>query len=448
MIPNNIDLDSKPKLKSALEAYQCRFKKWWIERGPFEFLEVPMKIRCPKAVGNNDWAEYKTVSLSEYKWGIFTVPREQSFIKFGAHQNEKVWNTVPSDYFPLLLDHVVKQADAENGAVEQARVLTKMAPSFYDLNNLFQFLLEEGRHSWAMVHVLLEHFGHDGLIEANKLLERMSGDSNSPRLLDAFNAAVSDWLSHFIWCFLSDRTGKYQLGAITQGAFSPLAESARFMMCEEPLHIKMGTLGLERVLHKSVQITIKHDRDDIFQYGAIPLPVIQKYLNYWTPSMYDLFGHDESNRAYNMYQMGVRIANNFEQYKGNKVKIDRCKNNKFSTTHIDPERAINCIMRQQFISEVQRILDVWNNIFKRMSVDFSLKIPHERFNRKTGPCRDLDFDIHGELFSGDDYQAYFREQIPTPEEFLSVSMLMKRTLDPEKYASWISPSMIRLGDLL
>jgi cysteinyl-tRNA synthetase len=42
----------------------------------------------------------------------------------------------------------------------------------YDLRNLFQINVEEGRHLWAMVYLLHKHFGRDGREEAEALLER------------------------------------------------------------------------------------------------------------------------------------------------------------------------------------------------------------------------------------------------------------------------------------
>ncbi len=45
-------------------------------------------------------------------------------------------------------------------------------PSVYDLRNLFQVNVEEGRHLWAMVYLLHTYFGRDGREEAEALLER------------------------------------------------------------------------------------------------------------------------------------------------------------------------------------------------------------------------------------------------------------------------------------
>jgi benzoyl-CoA 2,3-dioxygenase component B len=438
LIPNNVGLSDGQLITKQLQSYQQTFSQWWKKCGPQEFLDRPMNLRSPtgSTVGGG-WSQNKMMRPDEYRWGIFTKPREQQQIEFGQHRGEKLWDTVPDDYYYLLLDHITVQADVENGSIEQSRLLTQTAPSAFDLQNLYQFLLEEGRHSWAMVHVLLEHFGEDGLVESESLLERMCGDSTAPRLLNAFNHTTDDWLSHFMWCFLADRNGKYQLDAVTTGAFNPLADSCRFMLLEEPLHIKMGSHGLERVLTRSVQLILQHDTEEIFAFGGIPLKVIQQYFNLWFSRVLDLFGHDESSRSYEMYQIGIRAPRNFANIQKTEIEIDTVNYGKVSRTGVDPQNAINAVMRRQFIAEVAKTVDHWNISLKQLNVEFELKIPDERFNREIGPCSGLPFGPNGELISGDT-EAAMADYFPKAKSLLQVKGLMKRVLADNECASWIS----------
>jgi hypothetical protein len=66
----------------------------------------------------------------------------------------------------MLRRLVVIQGDTEPASVEQQRHLGKTAPSLYDLRNVFQVNVEEGRHLWAMVYLLQKYFGRDGREEA------------------------------------------------------------------------------------------------------------------------------------------------------------------------------------------------------------------------------------------------------------------------------------------
>ena len=111
---------------------------------------------------------------------------------------EDAWQAVPGEYRNILRRIIVTQGDTEPASVEQQRLLGQTCPSLYDLRNLFQVNVEEGRHLWAMVYLLHRYFGRDGREEAEELLERRSGDVDSPRILGAFNEPCSDWLNFFV----------------------------------------------------------------------------------------------------------------------------------------------------------------------------------------------------------------------------------------------------------
>src|SRR5205085_9922707 len=122
------------------------------------------------------------------RWGIFLAaagPAKTS--TFGKHRGGPVWKEVPGEHRAALLRIIVTQGDTEPASVEQQRVLGNTAPSMYDLRNLFQVNVEEGRHLWAMVYLLHRYFGRDGREEAEDLLARRSGDRDKPRILSTFN---------------------------------------------------------------------------------------------------------------------------------------------------------------------------------------------------------------------------------------------------------------------
>ena len=126
--------------------------------------------------------------------------------------------------------------------------LGQTAPSLYDMRNLFQVNVEEGRHLWAMVYLLQKYFGRDGREEAEDLLLRTSGDEDKPRILGAFNEATPDWLSFFMFTTFTDRDGKMQLESLATSGFDPLARTTRFMLTEEGHHMFVGRTGVERVI--------------------------------------------------------------------------------------------------------------------------------------------------------------------------------------------------------
>ena len=202
---------------------------------------------------------------------------------------------MPGEQRKELRRIIVTQADTEPASVEQNRLLGKTAPSLYDLRNIFQLNCEEGRHLWAMVYLLQKYFGRDGREEADELLHRRSGNPDHPRVRP--NAPVRNWLDYFCFSMFSDRDGKYQLAALAESAFDPLSRTTRFMLTEEAFHMFVGESGIQRIAARAADLMLQTGREDLFELGAIPLDVLQKYINYWYTEALDLFGGEDSSNA-------------------------------------------------------------------------------------------------------------------------------------------------------
>ena len=161
-IPNNVSLADDRRLQRALEAWQPNFLSWWDAMGP----SLPTKdvyLRTAINVGRDGWAQFGYVRMPEYRWGIFLQPRdEQRLVNFGRHKGQAAWQEVPGEYRSALRRVIVTQGDTEPASVEQQKALGLSCPSLYDLRNIFQVNVEEGRHLWAMVYLLHRYFGRDG----------------------------------------------------------------------------------------------------------------------------------------------------------------------------------------------------------------------------------------------------------------------------------------------
>src|SRR4029453_7968077 len=157
----------------------------------------------------------------------------------------------------------VTQGDTEPASVEQQRMLGMCAPSLYDLRNIYQVNVEEGRHLWAMVYLLHRYFGRDGRDDADELLERHSGDTDNPRILGAFNEATPDWLSFFFFTYFTHRDGKYQLASLKERAFDPLSRTCDFMLKEEAHHMFVGASAIGRVVQRTAELMKEHDTAEV-----------------------------------------------------------------------------------------------------------------------------------------------------------------------------------------
>src|SRR5664279_3503686 len=298
-IPNNVDLGSNRTLQRALEHWQPEFLKWWEELGPKDFQVADVYLRTATSVDAKGWATYGYVRMPDYRWGIFLNERDPNRrIGFGDSYGQEVWQQIPGEYRATLRRLIVTQGDTEPASVEQQRMLGHTAPSIYDLRNLFQVNVEEGRHLWAMVYLLHAYLGRDGREEAEALLERRSGDADNPRILGAFNEKTPDWLAFFMFTYFTDRDGKYQLCSLAESGFDPLARTTRFMLTEEAHHMFVGESGVGRIVQRTCEAMVREKIDDpakLRAMGLIDLPTIQRYLNFHFSVTMDLFGADVSS---------------------------------------------------------------------------------------------------------------------------------------------------------
>src|ERR1700757_3823966 len=274
-IPNNVDLGRDRVLQRALEHWQPAYLSWWYDMGPNESHNFEVYLRTATSVEADGWAQFDYVKMPEYRWGIFLQPRdEKRQVNFGMHKGQPAWQDVPGEYRSILRRIVVTQGDTEPASVEQQKMLGLSCPSLYDLRNIFQVNVEEGRHLWAMVYLLHRYFGRDGREEAEELLARHSGDRDKPRILGTFNEPISDWLSFFMFTYFTDRDGRVQLKSFAESAFDPLSRTCRFMLTEEAFHMFVGTSGITRVVKRTLEVMKKLGSDDparVRNAGAIDL---------------------------------------------------------------------------------------------------------------------------------------------------------------------------------
>ena len=162
-IPNNVNLSEDRTLQRALEQWQPNYLQWWGDMGPDGSQNFDVYLRTAVSVDPQGWAQFGHVKMPDYRWGIFLNAAEKDRkIHFGDHKGEAAWQDVPGEHRANLRRIIVTQGDTEPASVEQQRHLGLTCPSQYDLRNLFQVNVEEGRHLWAMVYLLHKYFGRDG----------------------------------------------------------------------------------------------------------------------------------------------------------------------------------------------------------------------------------------------------------------------------------------------
>ncbi|GAB2967152.1 benzoyl-CoA 2,3-epoxidase subunit BoxB [Streptomyces pseudoechinosporeus] len=445
-IPNNVALADDRRLQRALEGWQPKFLNWWGEMGP-ELENRGVYLRTAVSVGRDGWAHFDHVNVPDYRWGIFLAERDPDRrVAFGEHKGQPVWQQVPGEYRADLQRLIVIQGDTEPASVEQQRLLGLTAPSLYDLRNLFQVNVEEGRHLWAMVYLLHAYFGREGREEAEALLHRNSGSPDSPRILGAFNEETADWLAFFMFTYFTDRDGKYQLGSLKESAFDPLSRTCTFMLKEEAHHMMVGTTGVDRVVTRSAQLVREHDTLDIAACGGIPLDIIQKYINFHYTVSLDLFGSETSTNAANYYTAGLKGRWQEERRKDDHRLTDHSAfldkpngDGTWSQDEVPALLALNLDLRDEYISDCENGLKRWNRILEEHGIDFRLRLPHPGFNRNVGLAAGHHVTPDGTIVDERTWEAGRHHWLPTAEDLAFVRSLMQPVYERGKIASWVAP---------
>jgi benzoyl-CoA 2,3-epoxidase subunit B len=445
-IPNNVSLHEDRRLQRALESWQPNFLSWWKSMGP-SLPTQDVYLRTAINVGREGWAHFGHVAMRDYRWGIFLAERDPGRrIGFGEHRGEPAWQKVPGEYRSELQRLIVVQGDTEPASVEQQRNLGATAPSLYDLRNLFQVNVEEGRHLWAMVYLLHAHFGREGREEAEELLHRNSGSQDAPRILGAFNEETPDWLSFFMFTYFTDRDGKYQLGTLKESAFDPLSRTCEFMLKEEAHHMFVGTTGIDRVVERTAQLMAEHDADEVAARGGIPLDVIQKYLNFHYSVSLDLFGGETSTNVANYYTAGLKGRWLEERRRDDhtltseSLMVDAVTDEgQIGQTEVAALVGLNTDLRREYIADCESGVKRWNRILAGAGLDPRLKLPHVAFNRKVGAFAGIETTPDGELLPASDWQYRMGEWLPTDVDKAHVRSLMRPVHERGKIAAWIAP---------
>jgi benzoyl-CoA 2,3-dioxygenase component B len=443
-IPNNVDLANDRTLQRALEHWQPRFLDWWKEMGPVNSATADVYLRTAVGVDAEGWASYGAVKMPDYRWGIFLADRiPDRTIGFGDHMGEPAWQQVPGELRSQFRRIIVTQGDTEPASVEQQQRLGLTCPSLYDLRNLFQVNVEEGRHLWAMVYLLHAHFGRDGREEAEELLSRHSGDADKPRILGTFNEPISDWLSFFMFTYFTDRDGKFQLKSLAESGFDPLARTCRFMLTEEAHHMFVGETGVGRVVKRTLEVMKELGTDDpqaVRNAGAVDLPTIQRYLNFWFTSSLDLFGSEVSSNAASSFASGIKGRPDESQYEDHVCNEASFKlETPQGRESVALRNAMNEVMRQSYIKDCEMGLKRWNNQIQRAGYDFRLALPSAKFRRSIGAWAGTPTDPQGNVVSREECERRMSEWIPSDADRVFVHSLMKRVVEPGKMAGWIAP---------
>jgi benzoyl-CoA 2,3-dioxygenase component B len=407
-------------------------------------------LRTAISVDAAGWAHFDYVKLPDYRWGIFLAePTPDRRIGFGDFKGQPVWQEVPGEFRYQLRRLIVVQGDTEPASVEQQRMLGQHCPSLYDLRNLFQVNVEEGRHLWAMVYLLHSYFGRDGREEAEALLERRSGNADSPRMLEAFNEPIDTWLDFFAFTMFTDRDGKSQLLSLSESSLDPLSRTTRFMLTEEAHHMFVGETGIARILERTAQLMKESGySEDVRKAAGIDLPLIQKFVNFWFSQSLDLHGSEVSSNAANYFANGLKGRAEEDKHAddhmlaGNVYELELVDEEGLLVRRQVPMRnALNEVLRDWYVGDCQAGVDRWNKrVLEASGLSDRIVLPSRKFNRRVGVFAGRHYDPAGKPLSVEEWERRQGEWLPTAadKEYLR-NIQTEPVYKPGQFANYIAP---------
>src|SRR3989475_4470039 len=294
-----------------------------------------------------------------------------------------------------------------------------------------------------MVYLLPASSGRDGREEAEELLARHSGDAEKPRILTPLNEPISDWLSLYCFTPFTDRGGSYQRKSLAEAAFDQLSRPCRFMLTEEAHHMFVGETGISRVVKRTLEVMKELGSDDpdrVRAAGAVDLPLLQKYLNFWCSSSLDLFGSEISSNSAANFASGLKGRPDEGQYEDHVLREQTLNLvTPQGASDVPMLNALNEVMRESYLKDCEIGLKRWNRMIERAAHALRLTLPSSRFRRSIGPWAGVPVDTHGKMIPRQEYERRLEDWIPSERDHAFVHSLMHKVIEPGKMAAWIAP---------
>ncbi|MFZ2068877.1 MAG: benzoyl-CoA 2,3-epoxidase subunit BoxB, partial [Xanthobacteraceae bacterium] len=269
---------------------------------------------------------------------------------------------------------------------------------------------------------------------------------------------ITNWVDFFFFTMFTDRDGKYQLAALAESGFDPLARTTRFMLTEEAHHMFVGETGVGRAIQRTCEAMKEAGIDDpnnvekIRALGVIDLPTMQRKLNLHYTLSLDLFGSEVSTNAANTFTAGLK-----GRFQETKIQDDhRLESATYPVLKlVDGEikrvdepalTAVNMRLRDDYTADCQRGIDRWNKIIDKTGVVFKLELPHVGFHRHIGEFKDVQVSPHGKLLDAATWERDKGKWLPSKDDGDFIASLMKPVTEPGQFASWIAPPRVGIDN--
>ena len=210
----------------------------------------------------------------------------------------------------------------------------------------------------------------------------------------------------------------------------------------------VGETGIGRVVKRTLEVMKEIGTDDpqaVRRQGAVDLPLLQRYLNFWFSSSLDLFGSEVSSNAASTFANGIKgrpdETTQYQDHVCTEAQFDLELPDGGATKKetVNLRNAMNEVLREAYVKDCEIGFKRWNMLIKRAGYGFELKLPSSRFRRAIGAWANVPTDLDGKIIGREEFEKRLPEWTPSAADKAFVTSLMKRVAEPGKIASWIAP---------
>ena len=205
----------------------------------------------------------------------------------------------------------------------------------------------------------------------------------------------------------------------------------------------VGETGIGRVVKRTLEVMKELGTDDpakIRAHGAVDLPTLQKYLNFWCSSSLDLFGNEISSNSAANFANGLKGRPDETQYEDHVLRNQNlCLETPEGKQDVPMLNALNEVMRESYLKDCEIGVKRWNRMIERAGHGFRLTLPSIRFRRSIGLWAGQPVDPEGKVIPKDEYEKKLPGWIPSESDRAFVHSLMQKVVEPGKMAAWIAP---------
>lgn len=216
----------------------------------------------------------------------------------------------------------------------------------------------------------------------------------------------------------------------------------------------VGESGIARILQRTAEVMARHKLAEpaaVRRHGVIDLPTLQRYLNFHYSVTLDLFGADVSSNAATFFSTGLkgrfdesRIADD-HVLEGATYPVLELVDDRLIERQVPAPTALNERLRDRYIKDTIAGVGRWNRVLQKHGVEAPITLPHKAFNRHIGSFAGARIGLDGRLIGEDEWTLREREWLPTQEDRAYVASLMKRVVEPGRFASWIAPPAVGIN---